>query len=380
MARTVLVAALVSYSIVIALNVLTVSLPPYGTAVAITGLVLVLVLQLGHSMPGANRAPLRRRVLTLSAQALFSYLPLVVFRAEWGSMAGFLAGSLLLLLPPRVGWSLYAAVGASLLVPTLLEGYSVLDTVYLCQSTLLTGLVTFGLTRLNELVAEVHATRGELAHAAVTEERLRFARDLHDLLGFGLSTITLKSELVHRLIDSNPRRAMAEVEDVLTVSRRALGDVRRVARGFRDMSLEQEISSARSVLAAANIELEARVSAERCSPEADSVLAAVLREAVTNLLRHSQAGHCTIEAGRHGAIARLLVVNDGVRPGYRDPAPDGGSGLSNLEDRVSSIGGRLETGSGGQSTFRLLAEVPAQAGGSWRPLGGEEATVGSSAA
>ncbi|WP_338696885.1 histidine kinase [Streptomyces sp. Q6] len=358
-ARTILVVVLVSYAVVVALNILDTTMPTHQVIIAIAALVLVLALQLRHSAPGANRRSARVRLTSLGAQAVLTYLPLLVFRAEWGAMAGFLAGSLLLILPPRIGWILYGCVGLSLLVPSLIQGYSVLVTVYLCQSTLVTGLVTYGLTRLSDLVAEVHAARGELAHMAVTEERLRFARDLHDLLGFGLSTITLKSELVHRLIENHPERAVEEIQDVLAVSRDALADVRRVARGFQDMSLEQEIRSARSVLAAADIELDVRVTLKPFGPRSNSVLATVLREAVTNVLRHSEAGRCTIEAGQRGETVRLLVVNDGVRPGYRDPSPDSGSGLANLKVRVRGVGGRVEAGCPDGRTFRLLAEVPA---------------------
>ncbi len=379
-ARMILWVALLSFTLVTTLNLLDAGLSENELWFALGAQAVISALQLRHSAPGANRAPLWNRCLTLGVQALLTYLPLLVFRAEWGSMAGFLAGSLLLLLPPRIGWSLYGVTGISLLVPSLIEDRSVLDTVYLCQSTMLTGLITFGLSRLSELVKEVHAARGELAHMAVTEERLRFARDLHDLLGFSLSTITLKSELIHRLIPGHPERAMEEIEDVLTVARDSLADVRRVARGFQDMSLEREINSARSVLGAADIGVDIRVDLGEVSPRSDSVLAAVLREAVTNVLRHSLAGHCAIEAVRTGERVRLTVVNDGVQAGYRDPSPDSGSGLSNLEARVRAIGGTIRAGRLDDRTFRLVAEVSAQPGNAQIPVADGELTVEESAA
>lgn len=379
-ARMILWTALLSFTLVTTLNLLDVGLSERELWIALAAQAVISALQLRHSAPGANRAPLWKRCLTLSVQALLTYLPLFVFRAEWGSMAGFLAGSMLLLLPPRIGWSLYGVTGCSLLVPALIEHRSVLDTVYLCQSTLLTGLITYGLSRLSELVKEVHAARGELAHMAVTEERLRFARDLHDLLGFSLSAITLKSELIHRLIPGHPERAMKEIEDVLTVSRDSLADVRRVARGFQDMSLEQEINSARSVLGAADIGVEIRVDLHEVSPRSDSVLAAVLREAVTNVLRHSRAGHCAIEAVRDGDRVRLRVVNDGVQAGYRDPSPDSGSGLTNLETRVQAIGGTVLAGRLDDRTFSLVAEVPAQPTDIQEPPTERELTAQGSAA
>lgn len=379
-ARVILLMALLSYTVITMLNILGESLPAYQQAVALGSLAVILALQLRHSAAGANRAPLWQRGLTLGLQAALTYLPFLVFRAEWGAMAGFLAGSLLLLLPARIGWTLYALVGMSLSVPALLEHRSVLVIIYLCQSTLLTGLVTYGLSRLSELVKEVHEARGELARLAVTKERLRFARDLHDLLGFSLSAITLKSELIHRLIPQHPQRAMEEVQDVLSVARDSLADVRRVARGFQDMSLEQEISSARSVLAAAEIGVQVRVSLDRVSVQSSSALAAVLREAATNVLRHSKAAHCSIEAVQLDGKVSLLVINDGVDAGYRDPSPDSGSGLMNLEARVRAIGGEVESGPVDGRSFRLLAVVPAQGAAAHGPENSAQLAAQDSAA
>ncbi|WP_313896566.1 histidine kinase [Streptomyces sp. GC420] len=359
LARAILLAALLSYALLTTINILSAGV---SRAAEVTGAVLLLVilgLQLLHSSPGANRAPLRRRCLTLGVQALLTYLPLLVFHAFWGAMAGYLAGSLLLLLRPRVAWPLYGLVGVSMLIPPVVDGRPVIDSVYLCQTSLLTGLVVFGLSRLVELISEVQAARGELARMAVTRERLRFARDLHDLLGFSLSAITLKSELIHRLIPAHPARAMSEVDEVLAIARQSLADVRRVASGFRDMSLEQEINSARSVLDAADIDVRVKVHLGALCPQVDTVLATALREAVTNLLRHSNASHCDIEAVEEEGLVRLVVENDGVDPAYRDPSPHSGSGLGNLHARMTAVGGRLESGRGKDGTFRLLAEVPA---------------------
>lgn len=358
LARTILLAALLSYTLITMLNILSTTISTTQTVVALGSLGAILGLQLKHSAAGANRMPLRVKSLTLSVQALLTYVPFTVFHTGWGSMAGFLAGSVLLLLRPRTGWTLYGLVGLSMLVPPLLDRLPVLDVIYVCQSTLLTGLVTYGLSRLNELVSEVHAARGELARMAVTKERLRFARDLHDLLGFSLSAITLKSELIHRLIPAHPQRAMNEIQEVLAVSRESLADVRRVASGFQNMSLEQEISSAQSVLNSADIGVDVMVSLTGISPQSDTVLATVLREAVTNLLRHSRAGHCTIHAVQRAGRVSLLVINDGIEPGYRDPSPHSGSGLGNLEARVRAIGGEVEAAGGADRTFRLRAEVP----------------------
>ncbi|WP_175408017.1 sensor histidine kinase [Streptomyces sp. TRM64462] len=359
LARIVLLAALASYLLITTLNIFSARLPPAVTAAALVCLVAIFVIQLGHSRPGARLAPRWRKGATLGTQALLTYLPIVVFRAEWGAMAGFFSGSLLLLLPPKWAWTLYGAVGLSMLVPPALDGRAALDSVYLCQSTLLTGLVVYGLSRLADLVRVLHETRGQLTQMAVTRERLRFARDLHDLLGFSLSAITLKSELIHRLVPTHPQRAMDEIRDVLAISRQSLADVRTVASGLREMSLADELTSAQSLLAAADVEVRADLRAGTMSRQVNTVMAAVLREAVTNLLRHSKATYCEIVAVGSGGRVRLSVRNDGVDPDYRDLSPHSGSGLGNLATRLADVDGELTTVRGTEGTFLLVADAAA---------------------
>ncbi|MER5311988.1 histidine kinase [Streptomyces sp. NPDC002773] len=359
LARTVLTVALLGYLSVTALNLAGERLGLPQLIASVVCLLLIFLLQLRHSLPGARRAPVRQWAATLSAQALLTYLPIAVFHSQWGAMAGFLAGSLLLLLPGRWAWPAYGLVGLTMLVPPTLDGLSLQETVYLCLSTLLTGLVVFGLSRMTELVQALHETRGQLAGMAVTKERLRFARDLHDLLGYSLSAITLKSELIHRLIPTHPERAMDEVSEVLTISRQSLADVRSVSSGLRRMSLEQELGAARSLLQAADVDVRTDLRLSGLDQQVDSVLAAVLREAVTNLLRHSRVGTCTLEAVEEDGWVRLTVVNDGVDPDYRDASPDSGSGLGNLRARLRTVSGKL-TVTRGAGTFSLTAEAPAR--------------------
>ncbi|MFD7262608.1 sensor histidine kinase [Streptomyces sp. NPDC059874] len=359
MAHVILIVAISCYVGITTLNILNAGVEGRGLAVALASLAAIFALQLSHSRPGARHAPTSRKVLTLGAQVALTYLPLITLKAQWGAMAGFLAGSLLLLLPPRLGWSLYGLVGVSMLVPALLEGMSALFTVYIVQTTLLTGLVTFGLSRLSELVRVLHESRGALTRAAVTRERLRFARDLHDLLGYSLSAIQLKGELIHRLIEAHPAKAKQEIEEVLAISRQSLADVRRVASGYRDMSLEEEIESARSVLSAAEVTAVTDIRLGPVSSPVDTVLATVLREAVTNILRHSRAGHCEISAVEKDGLVTLSVTNDGITEGYRDSSPHSGSGLGNLELRVRAVGGELLVEQAPGGLFRLVACVPA---------------------
>lgn len=359
-ARTVLGTALLGYALLTTTSILTAGVSPAAEATGLVLLPALLALQLLHCAAGGNRASLRRNCLTLTLQALLTYLPFLIFQALWETMAGYLAGSLLLLLPRRAAWPLYATVGLSVLVPALLQGRPLLQSVHLTHTTLLTGLVLYGLTRLTRLITHLHTTRGELARQAVTGERLRFARDLHDLLGFSLSAITLKSELVHQLIPTQPTRAMKEMDDILAIAGQSLTDVRKAASGYRTLSLRQEIRTAQSMLHAAGIQVHTAFELGALPPLIDTALATTLREAVTNLLRHSKATHCRIKAAQHDGVIRLLVENDGVDPAYHNPAPDSGNGLGNLRTRMTAIGGRLESDLGKDGTFRLIAEAPAR--------------------
>ncbi|MFE5026342.1 sensor histidine kinase [Streptomyces sp. NPDC056656] len=362
-ARGILLAALVCYLGITFLNILSLSLDAYDLTRAVVCLMLVFLLQLVHSAPGISKARMRTKMLTLAAQGVLSYLPLIWFGVFWGSMAGFFAGSLLLVLPTAAGWTLYGLTALSMIIPGVLDDRGVIDTVYLAQTTALTGLVVYGLSRLTSLVDQLHKARTDLARLAVSNEQLRFSRDLHDLLGYSLSAVSLKNELIRRLIPTNPHRACEEVDEVLVISRQALADVRRVASGYREMSLSSELTSAESVLTAADVSVtvDTQDDIERLGLTTSTVLATVLREGVTNLLRHSKASRCWISARIEGDVVRLAIANDGL-VGSHLRSPHTGSGLGNLERRLEDIGGRLITqrlpDASDTDLFRLTAETP----------------------
>lgn len=363
-ARAVLVAALFCYLGITFLNILSQDFDLHALTLALTCMLLVFLLQLVHSAPSISAARVRTKMLTLTAQGVLSYLPFIWFGVSWGAMAGFFAGSVLLLLPARAGWTLYGLTTLSLLVPGILNQRGLVDLVYMCQTTALTGLVVYGLSRLTSLVDQLHRARTDLARMAVSNEQLRFSRDLHDLLGYSLSAITLKNELIHRLIPANALRVREEVDEVLTISRQALADLRRVAHGYREMSLSAELTSTESVLTAAGVSVtvDTHDAIERLGLATSTVLATVLREGVTNLLRHSNASYCRISARIEDDLVRLAIVNDGLVIGHHVPSRHSGSGLGNLERRLEDIGGRLivrrlpdrpDVG-----VFRLTAEAP----------------------
>ncbi|MFF9149777.1 sensor histidine kinase [Streptomyces sp. NPDC014861] len=361
LARAITVTALVCYAAVTILNVLrwgeasTVRL-----AVCIGLVLLVFSVQYAVSAPSARSWGTRRRMGVLGLQVALTYLPLFWYGISWGSMEGPLAASVLLTLKPAVAWPVYALVVSSIPAYSLALGHPVAQAAYFLIAGMLCGIVIYGLSRLTDLVHEVHETRENLARMAVGRERLRFARDLHDLLGYSLSAIALKGELVHRLIDARPERARTETEELLVVARQALADVRLVSSGYRDMSLRDEATSAAAILAAADIQADVAIDCGRLHPVVDTVLATALREGVTNILRHSKVRRCSISATVDEETVLLSMVNDGAgRPG---PRPAGrttrSSGLHNLEARFTEIGGGLTVGLRETGRFHLEAYAP----------------------
>lgn len=223
------------------------------------------------------------------------------------------------------------------------------------------GLDMAGLIRLADALRELHNAREELARQAVVEERLRLARDLHDLLGHTLSLITLKSELAGRMIDTDSARAAQEIREVEGVARQALREVREAVAGYREQTLQGELDAARQMLEAAGIALAVVHTAGPLPPDANAVLAWTVREGVTNVIRHSRARQCFIRITSENGSARAEVTNDGSREQDSQAAGRRGSGLSGLAERVAAQRGRIETGPVDTENgpgFRLRVEIP----------------------
>jgi two-component system sensor histidine kinase DesK len=202
---------------------------------------------------------------------------------------------------------------------------------------------------------ELHEAREELALLAVSEERLRIARDLHDLLGHSLSVIALKSELAGRLLERDPTRAAQEIEEIQTVTRQALSEVREAVQGYRTQGLADALDGARSALRAAGIECELDQPPAELPAEVEAVLAWAVREGATNVVRHSGAQRCSIRVRAEGARAAVEVEDNGRRD---QPRVDSGSGLTGLAERAQGVHGTLEAGTRPEGGFRLRLSVP----------------------
>lgn len=186
---------------------------------------------------------------------------------------------------------------------------------------------------------------------AISAERERVARDVHDVLGHSLTVVSVKAALAERLVDLDPERAKSEIADIARLSRESLAEIRATVGGLRAAQLATELGAARDSLRSAGIDADIPPDAQVVDPAHRTVLGWVLREAVTNVVRHSGAGRCRVELRAHG----LVVEDDGV--GIRDRRM--GNGLRGLRERVEQSGGNFTIGSGSDgSGTRLEASWP----------------------
>ncbi|WAU85936.1 histidine kinase [Streptomyces sp. Qhu-G9] len=229
-------------------------------------------------------------------------------------------------------------------------------------------------------VYELDAARETRTRLAVAEERLRFGRDLHDVMGRNLAVIALKSELAVQLARRERPEAVDQMIEVQRIAHESQREVREVVRGYREADLGTELSGAQGVLTAAGVDCTVTGSATGLPPAVQSALGWVVREATTNVLRHGDARRCRVSLEPAGTHVVLTVENDGVDRGAQERAgepgargeggPDGvpsagrgpqlggGSGLAGLRERLAAVAGTLEAGPVDSGLFRVVAEVP----------------------
>ncbi|MEU3351928.1 histidine kinase [Streptomyces sp. NPDC037389] len=278
-------------------------------------------------------------------------------------------GALCLIVRKRVYWALCAVGSLVVPVPFVLVGMpfvatlvgTVFGSLFIAGWVLLVARVSGWML---SIMWEVDAARGVQARLAVVEERLRFSRDMHDVLGRNLAAVALKSELAVQLARRGSDAAVDQMAEVQRIAQESQRELREVVRGYREADLHTELAGARGILTAAGIEcrIDARA-ADGLPPAIQSTLAWVVREATTNVLRHSDAGRCALRLrwaeGVEGR-AVLTVENDGVRVG--SGGGSGGSGLAGLRERLAVLGGTLAYEHGGNGTFLLTARVPVGSG------------------
>jgi len=213
-----------------------------------------------------------------------------------------------------------------------------------------TNLIAAQRVRANAKLQMAHEEIEQLAKLA---ERERIARDLHDVLGHTLSVIVLKSELAGRMFSRDPQRAAAEIADVEMISRKALGEVREAIGGYRAEGLAAEIKRAHSTLDAAGVTLVCEEKPPALNPTVESVISLVVREAVTNIVRHAHASRCQMTFSAQNGHSALVIEDDG-RGGVRAE----GNGLRGMRERVEALGGKFAVD--GSKGTRLTILVPTE--------------------
>lgn len=332
-----------------------------GIAVLAAGLPCFFVPHLLHVRAALRGAEPGGLTLGMGIQVLATYVPFAVLPGQfgywWTGAPTILLGSVLLRLRPP--FALGALVAMTAAQSALLWHYSVREyaaqsAVYTVISLFATGFVIYGVIRLAVVSEQLTQARMDLAEAAVLRERMRISRDLHDGLGSSLTAVALKGDLARRLVESDPAAARAELAELVHVARDAAQEVRQVARGYREMSLAEEVHRAVALLEASGVSCQTNLADLRVPRPVDEALAWAVREGITNVVRHSQATICSISTSAHAGTVRLELVNDRARRRSAD-----GNGLTGLRERAVGLGGSVSAERTDGGGFRLAVEVPA---------------------
>jgi two-component system sensor histidine kinase DesK len=340
-----------------------------GAAVFVAAYVSMVMTWRGRNR---TRLPLALFVVLLAVATV-----LTLFQSSsWGFLFTYCAACAAVVSPE--GRGLYAVMLSSVLagVTSAVAGANGGTVVSYVASSAGIGFLMLLMSDLRLRNAELSEARAELAQLAVAQERERFARDLHDLLGHSLSVITLKAELAGRMLSDRPADASREVAEIEQVARTALGEVRDAVSGYRQPTLDGELAGARMALSAAGIDARVQETRVPLDPAVEAVLAWTVREGATNVIRHSGARHCTVRITASLTDAGVEVIDDGAGDpaGDHDPAIDpsgaglpttngrdngrAGHGLAGLAERARLVNGSLEAGAAAGGGYRLAVTVP----------------------
>jgi two-component system, NarL family, sensor histidine kinase DesK len=326
--------------------------------------------------PYLNHSPLGKWLWLVLAVALF--VPLYLFshagppRLRWMGVLGMFILGVVYVPFNESTWGIFIFVAVS--IPEVAESTNTVIALLLLQCgaialeswllhlsawiwslgisfSLLWGMNRLRMRQKEKGDAKLRMAHEEIEQLAKTAERERIARDMHDVLGHSLSLIVLKSELAGRLLDSQPSRAALEIAEIETAARQALAEVRKTITGYRSEGFASELTRAAQVLKTAGVRLTKPVKAPYLTPRHEATLSLVLREAVTNIVRHADASECSIEVFSEQDRTQLVIADDG-----RGNIRQEGNGLRGMRERVQELGGSLSLES--SRGTRLHIELP----------------------
>ena len=327
-------------------------------AVFAAGSIVPAVLLLGYfARNEVYRTPAVTGTLLVVLAAL-CYVPILFFGEPWLGFPGLLAGAVLLALPRGIRAVVYISIIASVWLIVSRMEMGAVQRFYPTLQDAVVGLVFYGLAAGRSYQILLADTRRQVAELAVTRERLRIARDLHDIIGSGLSAVVLKSDLALELLESDPPQAARELRDSLHIARRSLTDVRSVVATHRAPSLDTELAAARQLLATTGADVRVSSTASDLTPRVAAVVATVIREGATNIIRHSSPQSCELVVDDDGCTVMVTLTNNGV---HIEPTrcDGGGDGVRNLAARVEAVGGSLRVKRDvAAATFTLAASIP----------------------
>ncbi|WP_084259631.1 sensor histidine kinase [Microtetraspora malaysiensis] len=303
--------------------------------------------------PGEHGERGRQTVTLMALTTLMAVVFPLLFGGGWTALPIYVTVMLSMALPLRLALAAMAAMTPVVLADCLVAGAETGTVMMLLMQVWTLGILFASVRNTRMLVLQLEDAQREVARLAASDERLRIARDLHDLLGHSLSLIVLKSELAGRLAEQGAERAVHEIADIESVARQALVEVREAVTGYRRRGFAEELDGARAALAAAGLAVTARIAGTPLPDTLDGLFGWGVREAATNVVRHARATRCEITVTNDGTHATLEVTDNGVAGPYEP-----GSGLRGLAERVRAEGGAMEAGPS-PGGFRLRIAVPA---------------------
>jgi two-component system sensor histidine kinase DesK len=342
---------------------------PLAHVVSTTAIVLFAVIYIAYFVVMRVLRQRQRRATRLVRWGGLAVMIALVVMAAWGvgesalGMSVYIGVWSFFMIPVRGAAVLVAGLMlASILLPQVVPGWS--PNYGLTFSIFVSSIAVWGVTQIIDRNVQLAAAREEITRLAVNDERNRFARDLHDILGHTLTVVTVKAELAGRLVRLSPERAEAEIADLERLSRQALHDVRAAVAGYRDVTLATELAGSRTALSAAAIQADLPRGIDHVPANRQELFGWVVREGVTNVVRHSGAKRCQIRV----AANQIEVTDDGRGPSAQDASGSPnlgrpgerafGHGLAGLRERAEAAGGSLAVGRSAEGGFALRVRMP----------------------